>query len=140
MYADRLFTTTGSTKNTALQLGPKHNPQPLHCNDGGVCRDLSVLTFRLWRDQRCQYGATARSASGRRCEPRQIVVHCELFAAAPTRIPVTDGAESLVFGFSLAVNAWVFFRISGGLFNPAVGVQSAALIPKLTQRDRSLWA
>ena len=28
---------------------------------------------------------------------------------------------SLVFGFSLAVNAWVFFRISGGLFNPAVG-------------------
>ena len=27
---------------------------------------------------------------------------------------------SLCFGFSLAVNAWVFFRISGGLFNPAV--------------------
>lgn len=29
---------------------------------------------------------------------------------------------SLCFGFSLAVNAWVFFRISGGLFNPAVSV------------------
>ena len=28
---------------------------------------------------------------------------------------------ALAFGFSLAVNAWVFFRISGGLFNPAVG-------------------
>ncbi len=27
---------------------------------------------------------------------------------------------SLVFGFSLAVNAWIFFRISGGLFNPVV--------------------
>jgi glycerol uptake facilitator-like aquaporin len=27
---------------------------------------------------------------------------------------------SLSFGFSLAVNAWVFYRISGGLFNPAV--------------------
>jgi aquaporin related protein len=27
---------------------------------------------------------------------------------------------SLAFGFSLGVNAWVFFRISGGLFNPAV--------------------
>lgn len=27
---------------------------------------------------------------------------------------------SLSFGFSLAVNAWVFSRISGGLFNPAV--------------------
>jgi aquaporin rerated protein, other eukaryote len=27
---------------------------------------------------------------------------------------------SLCFGFSLAVNAWVFYRISGGLFNPVV--------------------
>jgi aquaporin rerated protein, other eukaryote len=27
---------------------------------------------------------------------------------------------ALCFGFSLAVNAWVFYRISGGLFNPAV--------------------
>lgn len=27
---------------------------------------------------------------------------------------------ALVFGFSLMVNVWVFFRISGGLFNPAV--------------------
>ena len=27
---------------------------------------------------------------------------------------------SLCFGFSLAVNAWIFFRVSGGLFNPAV--------------------
>lgn len=27
---------------------------------------------------------------------------------------------ALAFGFSLAANAWVFFRISGGLFNPAV--------------------
>ncbi|KAL7417984.1 aquaporin-like protein [Mrakia frigida] len=29
---------------------------------------------------------------------------------------------SLAFGLSLAVNAWVFFRISGGLFNPAVSL------------------
>jgi len=27
---------------------------------------------------------------------------------------------ALAFGFSLAVNVWVFFRISGGAFNPAV--------------------
>lgn len=27
---------------------------------------------------------------------------------------------SLAFGFSLAVNVWIFFRVSGGLFNPAV--------------------
>ena len=36
---------------------------------------------------------------------------------------------SLCFGFSLAVNAWVFFRISGGLFNPAV--YSAAQDPRV---------
>jgi aquaporin related protein len=44
-------------------------------------------------------------------------------------LPVKPGADgkiqqllyiSLCFGFSLAVNVWVFFRISGGLFNPAV--------------------
>ncbi|KAF7960363.1 hypothetical protein EAE96_000048 [Botrytis aclada] len=27
---------------------------------------------------------------------------------------------SLIFGFSLTVNVWIFFRVSGGLFNPAV--------------------
>jgi aquaporin rerated protein, other eukaryote len=27
---------------------------------------------------------------------------------------------ALFFGFFLAVNAWIFFRISGGFFNPAV--------------------
>lgn len=27
---------------------------------------------------------------------------------------------SLVFGFSLAINVWIFFRVSGGLFNPAI--------------------
>ena len=34
---------------------------------------------------------------------------------------------SLAFGFSLAVNVWVFFRISGGLFNPAVSRRSRTL-------------
>ncbi|KAK4986227.1 Aquaporin-1 [Elasticomyces elasticus] len=29
---------------------------------------------------------------------------------------------SLAFGFSLAVNAWAFFRVSGSLFNPAVAL------------------
>jgi aquaporin related protein len=37
-------------------------------------------------------------------------------AANPSKIMYI----SLVFGLSLMVNAWVFFRISGGLFNPAV--------------------
>jgi aquaporin related protein len=51
--------------------------------------------------------------------------------AAAANPPATRGAVgapnvsvglyvALAFGFSLAVNAWVFFRISGGLFNPAV--------------------
>jgi aquaporin related protein len=34
---------------------------------------------------------------------------------------------SLAFGFSLATNAWAFFRISGGLFNPAVSLVLALL-------------
>ncbi|GAP93480.1 putative aquaporin rerated other eukaryote [Rosellinia necatrix] len=34
---------------------------------------------------------------------------------------------SLCFGISLAVNAWVFYRISGGLFNPAVTIGLAAV-------------
>lgn len=34
---------------------------------------------------------------------------------------------ALAFGFSLAVNAWVFFRITGGLFNPAVTLGMALI-------------
>lgn len=29
---------------------------------------------------------------------------------------------AVCFGFSLMVNVWIFFRISGGLFNPAVSI------------------
>lgn len=32
---------------------------------------------------------------------------------------------SLSFGFSLIVNAWVFFRVSGALFNPAISLALA---------------
>lgn len=51
------------------------------------------------------------------------------FAFAATQIANTIGPVpsinqvlfiSLGFGFSLLVTAWVFYRISGGLFNPAV--------------------
>jgi aquaporin related protein len=34
---------------------------------------------------------------------------------------------ALSFGFSLMVNVWVFFRVSGGLFNPAVSL--SGLVP-----------
>lgn len=46
---------------------------------------------------------------------------------APQKTPQQLLYTALAFGFSLAVNAWVFFRISGGLFNPAVRPQSCAL-------------
>ncbi|KAK9476833.1 aquaporin-like protein [Lipomyces japonicus] len=38
---------------------------------------------------------------------------------------------ALGFGFSLAANVWTFFRVSGGLFNPAVSL-SLALIGAIT--------
>ena len=31
---------------------------------------------------------------------------------------------ALIFGFSLTVNVWIFFRVSGGLFNPAVCIST----------------
>lgn len=40
--------------------------------------------------------------------------------------PATLLYIALSFGFSLMVNAWIFFRISGGLFNPAVSLTSPA--------------
>lgn len=54
-----------------------------------------------------------------------------LFALGGTQVVKSELAEdqadparllyiALCFGFSFAVNAWVFFRVSGGLFNPAV--------------------
>ncbi|KAI4766408.1 aquaporin-like protein [Aureobasidium sp. EXF-3400] len=48
-------------------------------------------------------------------------------AATTTTTNATNGFSPIVllytavsFGFSLMVNVWIFFRISGGLFNPAV--------------------
>ena len=43
---------------------------------------------------------------------------------------------SLCFGFSLAVTAWVFFRISGGLFNPAVPGAFTDIVVALTKLNR----
>lgn len=48
--------------------------------------------------------------------------HRHLDTIDPNGPPTVDQLLfiSLGFGFSLAVTAWVFYRISGGLFNPAV--------------------
>jgi aquaporin related protein len=42
---------------------------------------------------------------------------------------------SFSFGFSLMVNAWVFFRISGGLFNPAVRCPAENWEPESPEAD-----
>ena len=36
---------------------------------------------------------------------------------------------SFAYGFSLLINVWIFYRISGGLFNPAVSGQQTSLSP-----------
>jgi aquaporin rerated protein, other eukaryote len=46
---------------------------------------------------------------------------------------------SLAFGFSLTVSAWIFFRVSGGLFNPAVSL-GMALVGVLTPLRACLLA
>lgn len=56
---------------------------------------------------------------------------------AVAKIPAADGSSdfnisaqtyiALCFGFSLMVNVWVFYRVSGGLFNPAVSFHLVTL-------------
>lgn len=54
-------------------------------------------------------------------------------SAAVAQAPNTSSLQfiALSFGFSLTVNAWVFFRISGGLFNPAISL-GLALVGVIT--------
>jgi aquaporin rerated protein, other eukaryote len=62
------------------------------------------------------------------------------FANIPSTSSSGDGNTSntsnilfiaLAFGFSLAVNAWIFFRVSGGLFNPSItfGLMLTGIVP-----------
>ena len=44
---------------------------------------------------------------------------------------------ALSFGFSLMVNVWIFFRISGGLFNPAVTL--GMMLVKAVTPARAAW-
>jgi aquaporin related protein len=45
---------------------------------------------------------------------------------APGSLPNTSNLlfAALAFGFSLTVNVWAFYRITGGLFNPSVSNSS----------------
>lgn len=65
------------------------------------------------------------------------VANTQATDADPTKTTLPQGPNpaallyiALAFGFSLAVNAWVFFRVSGGLFNPAVSEQVTPLPTK----------
>lgn len=54
----------------------------------------------------------------------QTVNHAAAAKATPEskNLPTLDDLIfiSLIFGMSLTVNVWIFFRISGGMFNPVV--------------------
>ncbi|KAF8463892.1 aquaporin 1 [Kalaharituber pfeilii] len=67
---------------------------------------------------------------------------CAKLAYDPLKVTQSDASQAvptvglllyvaLAFGISLAVNVWVFYRISGGIFNPAVtlGVVLLGAIP-----------
>lgn len=82
---------------------------------------MTLITYNLVDQNR------ARCCLGRICWNLSL----PFFAFAGTQVAnsLSDGSPtqpivilyiSIAFGFSLVVNAWVFFRISGGLFNPAV--------------------
>jgi aquaporin rerated protein, other eukaryote len=46
---------------------------------------------------------------------------------------------SLAFGFSLTVNVWAFYRVTGGLFNPSVGLPDCyKYLPGLIARHTNL--
>ena len=68
---------------------------------------VGTVLFLYFAFSGCQVANTIHSSSG---------MTLEQTGANPQQLQYI----ALSFGFSLAVNAWVFFRISGGLFNPAV--------------------
>jgi aquaporin related protein len=71
------------------------------------------------------------------------------FAFAGTQVANTFAADAgsppnistmlyiaLAFGFSLCVNVWIFFRISGGLFNPAVRMSTLSFCYLIANRPQ----
>jgi aquaporin related protein len=68
---------------------------------------VGTVLFLFFALSGCQTANTIKSSAG---------LTVEETGANPQQLQYI----ALSFGFSLAVNAWVFFRISGGLFNPAV--------------------
>ncbi|PWN50515.1 aquaporin-like protein [Violaceomyces palustris] len=65
------------------------------------------------------FGIATQASNAGDADVQQTNTDGSLNTNAPPNTPVLL-YSSLGFGFSLAVNAWTFYRISGGLFNPAV--------------------
>ena len=118
-----------------------HDPAPMffglekrhrHGTDSTIVNRLPILRF-LPRGFRAHFVAMCGEFAGTFlflffAFSGTQVANTETQSSVPTtKTTISQAADpaqllyiSLCFGFSLAVNAWVFFRISGGLFNPAV--------------------
>ncbi|OCK74463.1 aquaporin-like protein [Lepidopterella palustris CBS 459.81] len=107
-------TTNGST------LPPPHRPVPFLSNKwrnelvAAAAEFAGTFMFLFFAYGGTQVANTAAIADNARTAGQQ--------DGSITQAPNTSVLLfiALSFGFSLAVNVWVFFRVSGGLFNPAV--------------------
>jgi aquaporin related protein len=96
---------------------PKHNGQPHHGRDRS---HLSTLTAHIIAATGEFVGTFFFLYFSFMC---QVMLHTQ----SGDRSVDNGGTSSqqniftaLIYGLSLLVNAWAFYRISGGLFNPAV--------------------
>lgn len=53
--------------------------------------------------------------------------------SGPSLLQITYIAAT--FGISLAVNVWIFYRVSGGMFNPAVSIPSFTYSPRVISSE-----
>ncbi|TQW00369.1 aquaporin [Cordyceps javanica] len=84
----------------------------------GIAEFVGTFLFLFFAFSATQVANT--SLKGNRAAQQQGEKADEQHAVADMPDTSTLLYIALAFGFSLTVNAWVFFRISGGLFNPAV--------------------
>ncbi|MCJ1409783.1 hypothetical protein MMC19_003866 [Ptychographa xylographoides] len=115
----------GSQRRSNGPILPMHNGDTRHSREGSARRSHR-------RDEHAEKETMGHKARGHFVAMTGEFVGTFLFlffALGGTQVanslPSTQDSEpimyiSLVFGFSLLVNVWVFYRVSGGLFNPAV--------------------
>lgn len=139
------------------------NPNPAQL-DGFAPEQSSTASFRKSLMKRSEYEAN-RDAKGARLRDHLVAASGEFvgtvlflyFAFAWQLIAIsqqnaagaggTPSSEQVMYiavgyGFSLLVNAWAFYRISGGLFNPAVRSRHpfAKDTTNILNRSYSAWS